>query len=269
MCVEEEGWENRPIAVGNTLRRLVAKAAVRNIRLEAASLLQPHQLGFGVLQGSEAAAHAARDYIRDLPEDKAVVKLDFRNAFNIVKRDAVLPAVRDWFPSLFPFISAGYSKPSVLLFGEHENLSSEGDPLAPLLLGLSVRELTSCLRSKLNIWYLDDGTLAGTEESLVGDLQLVKTQGEDLGLILNPSKCEIVTANQEIINAVRRILPEVSTTPSNSTLLGAPLGHQAIDTVLKDKLNDLMRMEERISDLDAHDALYLLTRCLTMPRLTS
>ncbi|XP_069948689.1 uncharacterized protein [Cherax quadricarinatus] len=72
-----------------------------------------------------------------------------------------------------------------------------------------------------------------------------------------------------MINAVRRILPKVSTTtPSNSTLQGAPLGHQAIDTVLKDKLNDLMRMEEKISNLDAHDALYLLTRCLTIPRLT-
>ncbi|XP_069953548.1 protein amalgam-like [Cherax quadricarinatus] len=153
----------------------------------------------------------------------------------------------------------GYSKPSILLFGEHEIPSSEGvqqgDPLAPLFFCLAVRELTSNLRSKLNTWYLDDGILAGTEESLLEDLQLVKTQEEAVGLILNPSNQpgnNLITRNQVIITAVRTILPD--------PVVGAPLGHQAIETVLKDKLNDLKRMDERLSDLEALDALYLLTR---------
>ncbi|XP_069176390.1 histone H1-like [Procambarus clarkii] len=48
--------------------------------------------------------------------------------------------------------------------------------------------------------------------------------------------------------------------PTNSVLLGAPLSSSAIEVVLEEKLNDLRRMEGRIGALDAHDALYLLTR---------
>jgi len=38
----------RPIAVGCTLRRLVAKIAAKQVNAEAATILAPHQLGEGV-----------------------------------------------------------------------------------------------------------------------------------------------------------------------------------------------------------------------------
>lgn len=38
----------KPIAIGNTLRHVIAKGAVKGIRMEAATMLQPHQLGFGI-----------------------------------------------------------------------------------------------------------------------------------------------------------------------------------------------------------------------------
>ncbi|KAK8720595.1 hypothetical protein OTU49_013221 [Cherax quadricarinatus] len=263
----------RPIAVGNTLRRLVSKAAVRSIRAQAAMMLQPNQLGFGVSQGSEAAVHATRAYINNLPEDNAVVKLDFKNAFNLLKRDVVLAAVQEHFPGLFPFVLAGYSKESMLLFGEHEITSSEGvqqgDPLAPFLFCIAVREITVRLTSELNIWFLDDGTLAGTKESLLHDLTQVMTRGQEMGLVLNPSKCEIISVSQQVINAVRSKLPGAAViAPTNSVLLGAPLGSNATDTILRKKLEELRRMEQRIGNLDTHDALYLLTKCLSLLRLT-
>ncbi|XP_069159360.1 uncharacterized protein [Procambarus clarkii] len=133
-------------------------------------MLRPHQLGFGVPHGCEAAAYSAQAYIKDLPENKALIKLDFKNAFNQVKRDVVLEAVPTNFPCLLPFVSAGYSTESTLLSGEHEVVSTEGvqqgDPLAPFLFCMAVKEVTSKLTSELNIWFLDDGTLAGTQESL-------------------------------------------------------------------------------------------------------
>ena len=45
----------RPIAVGCTLRRLVAKVAANKVRDEMSFLLAPRQLGFGVKGGAEAA----------------------------------------------------------------------------------------------------------------------------------------------------------------------------------------------------------------------
>ena len=50
----------RPIAVGNILRRLVAKCCVVRLQSRAAALLSPHQLGVGVRGGCEAIVHTVR-----------------------------------------------------------------------------------------------------------------------------------------------------------------------------------------------------------------
>ena len=92
----------RPIAVGCTLRRLVAKVASNRVRDDMALLFAPSQLGYGIKRGAEAAVHAARLFLRTLIGDHVVVKLDF-NAFNSVRRDKMLTAVRDLVPMLFPF----------------------------------------------------------------------------------------------------------------------------------------------------------------------
>ena len=70
----------RPIAVGGTLRRLASKYACQQALKSIPQLLAPHQLGFGVGGGAEAAVHASRMYLSHLPHDKAMVKVDFRNA---------------------------------------------------------------------------------------------------------------------------------------------------------------------------------------------
>ena len=54
----------RPIAVGNTLRRLVAKCAGFLVRDEMSELLVPFQLGYGVKGGAEAAVHGARLFLK-------------------------------------------------------------------------------------------------------------------------------------------------------------------------------------------------------------
>ena len=49
----------RAIAVVCTLRRLAAEVAGGRVKSDAVKLLMPHQLGYGVRLGAEAAAHAA------------------------------------------------------------------------------------------------------------------------------------------------------------------------------------------------------------------
>ena len=49
----------RPIVMGGTLHRLVAKCAVLLIKEEIGSLLFPTQLGFGTCRGVEGAVHGA------------------------------------------------------------------------------------------------------------------------------------------------------------------------------------------------------------------
>ena len=57
------------------------------------SSLAPIQLGYGVHGGSEAAVHAARCFLSNMEDHQAVVKLDFADAFNSIRRDCMLGAV--------------------------------------------------------------------------------------------------------------------------------------------------------------------------------
>ena len=85
----------RPIAVGCTICRLSAKLAVKNVYSTIGPLLAPQQLGFGTPQGAEVAVHAARCYPKNMPDTHILLKLDFKNVFNSIRRDKILTAVRD------------------------------------------------------------------------------------------------------------------------------------------------------------------------------
>ena len=72
----------RPIAIGETLRRLIAKCVSRRMLRKFQSFFEPLQLGAGSRNEREAASHAAREYIASACADEAFVKIDFSNAFN-------------------------------------------------------------------------------------------------------------------------------------------------------------------------------------------
>ena len=62
----------------------MAKVASNTVRDDMAFLFAPHQLGYGIQTGAEAAVHAARLFLRTLVADYVVAKPNFKNAFNSV-----------------------------------------------------------------------------------------------------------------------------------------------------------------------------------------
>lgn len=96
-----------------TLYHVMTKTGRRSATQRMGSLLAPLQLGYGTPLGAEAAAHSARLYLRDLPSYH-VLKLDFKNAFNSVRRDKMLEAIEEFVSEIFPYLFTCHSAPSSL-----------------------------------------------------------------------------------------------------------------------------------------------------------
>ena len=220
----------RPVAVGCTLRRLAAKVASNKALEDMATMLSPHQLGYGVKGGAEAVVHSARLFLRNLKPDQALLKLDFKNAFNSVHRDKMLSSVLDLAPDIFQFVYSAYSITSVLFWGDKSLQSSEGlqqgDPLGPLLFCLSLHQLHSQMKSEFHVLYLDDVTLGENLDDVVHDLVLFDREAVELDLSLNQQKSEVICEEDHTRAAIQAMFPEARVvSPSDACLLGSPIGY--------------------------------------------
>ena len=83
---------------------MVAKAACKAVTAKMAVRFLPVQVGFGVPQATEAAAHAAHAYVSEPQLGEGLLKLDFINAFNMVYHDAMSQTVLEEMPEMYPFI---------------------------------------------------------------------------------------------------------------------------------------------------------------------
>ena len=171
----------RPIAIGYTWRRLAAKCVNKYAITLLGGSLMPVQLGVGELGGCEAAVHATRRFLAGMPDDYVVVKLDFSNAFNCIRRDAVLAAIANTLPDIYRFCHLAYQQTSILKYGQQAIDSQEGvqqgDPLGPLLFCLAVHPLLSSLASSLTIGCMDDFTLGGQLSTVATDVATIRSKG--------------------------------------------------------------------------------------------
>ena len=200
-------------------------------------------------------------------------KVDFSNAFNSVRRDVFMKQVLSNFPEIFPFVHQCYRRSSLLSLDSAEG-AQQGDPLGPLLFCLAIMPLTKQLSSNLNLWYLDDGFLAGDPVSVMSDLSSIVSSSSELGLAVNPSKCEILALScsaeesHSLYSACDSIASGISImTHASAQLLGSAIFPDGLTSVLEDKNKKLCRLLERLKLLDRHDALFLLKNCIAIPRL--
>ena len=137
IALRKKGGGIRPIAVGNTLRRRSAKCAGTIAKSNRCVEYGNVQLGYGTQRGAEAAAHATRLYVRqEHSPDQILLKIDMKNAFNSISRDALLATVFAKNPLMYNYTEAAYAKLSFLFYGDKIILSEEGaqqdDPEGPL-----------------------------------------------------------------------------------------------------------------------------------------
>ncbi|KAL5483977.1 hypothetical protein EMCRGX_G020399 [Ephydatia muelleri] len=264
----------RPIAVGETLRRLTGKCICAILRNKFSSFFEPSQFGVACKAGAEKIVHSLRRYIEDnwLNGDFVVFKVDMLNAFNMVSRQAVLDECAKFFPELLPWVSWCYGSHSSLWhpMGQVSSQSGvqQGDPLGPMLFALVLHKLVTsievddnCLHLILEAWYLDDGVLAGERSAVIRALHLIEELGPYLGLHINFSKCEPFSRNG---NSHFPPVVESSLLP-NMDILGVPIGDVVhCSRFIAEKCatpKTLLKALVDVSAVDLHVAFSILRMC--------
>ena len=106
----------RPIGIGDTARRIIAKAALFTIRPDVQAATGCIQLCGGQISGIEAAVHAANE---------AVLLVDASNAFNSLNRQVALHNISRICPPLSTILINTYRAPTHL-FCQWRNYSITG-----------------------------------------------------------------------------------------------------------------------------------------------
>ena len=239
----------RPIAIGETIRRLTSKVAVDLITERAREIFEPLQLGVKTPNGCKAIIHVARQWLsrhRTNP-DKVAVSVDVSNAFSTVHRAAVLRAVRVHFPSLSQWVDCCYRHESTLFTGSGnvalQSIRSargvqQGDPLGPVLFALAVHPAIAEAGAATEVshpggidvcsFFLDDGFCAGSS-AVVRCFFSALTEGfRRIGLTVNLDNTEVIPARSLAQSFCPADFQECSwNSTSNFKLLGAPVGSDA------------------------------------------
>ena len=140
MALEKKDGGLRPLAAGETLRRITGKLLARHVSRDIGVwFVKRHQVAVAVAGGADAAALALRLFASSAAHSRSaprvVVKVDMSNAFNSVSRVAVIDGAVKITSSLAPYFACAYGLPSHLFFGRHVIVSAtgvhQGDPLGP------------------------------------------------------------------------------------------------------------------------------------------
>ena len=191
----------RPIAVGEVLRRLRSKCVARAVLSDALQLLSPLKVWVGLPSGCDAILHSVTSIQGDSSissDHKLTLLVDFSNAFNSIDRSTMFHETRSHLPSLSSWMKCSYgSQPNLLL--DHLSIPSCCCvQLGPLGFALVLHPFIEKIKESvpgllINAWYLDDGTLCGTENELATALSIIESEGPPRGLFLNRSKSLLYT----------------------------------------------------------------------------
>ena len=140
----------RPIGIGDTARRIIAKAAISVLKDDVLDAAGSMQLCVSQMAGVESAIHAARKKF-DSPETEAVLLVD---ASNYLNRKAALHNIRSVCASISTILINTYREASQLFIDGDviysEEGTAQGDPLAMKMYALATLPLIRRLPCSVN-----------------------------------------------------------------------------------------------------------------------
>ena len=275
----KRGGGLRPIAVGEVLRRLTSKCVARAVLPEALQILSPLQVGVGVPAGCEAIIHSVMNIHESpsIPADhRFTLLVDFSNAFNSVDRTTLFHEMRSRIPTISSWLESSYGLQPNLLLGNQTIPScggvQQGDPLGPLGFALVLHPIIEKIRESvpgllINVWYLDDGTLCGTQQDLAAALTIIEAEGPPRGLFLNRVKSFIHSPDN--CSVTHPLLCGIPTSSDGFTLLGSPVGPNSFcEDIFSKRVSKIADTLSKLEDLeDSQMETALLRSCLALPKV--
>ena len=271
IALPKSSGDVRPIAIGEVLRRVSAKAICHHLKSEFSAYFAPLQHGVSTPGGSELVTHHIQLLLESRP-DWVLVKTDIKNAFNTIKRSSLHKEVLSKFPAILAHFEQMYGNSSPLVYVKGKEtviISSEegvhqGDPLGPVLFALGIHPTITKIQADypeiVVLAYLDDIFLLGNEGPVLDSFANLKLSlAEESGLLIADQKCQIYSpGSTEILAPFPRAV-------EGSVLLGTPIGRfdfVASQCIEFAKSGSLL-CQEIVSLDDPQSSMLLLRHCHT------
>ncbi len=199
----------RPIGVGETWRRCIAKCVLLVSGNEAKESCGIDQLCAGLESGVEGGIHALQ-HVWDqhhMEEFWGFLLIDARNAFNELNRTLMLWTVRHEWPSGARFTFNCYKHWSILVIRGNNGTAAflfskegvtQGDPISMVVYGLAVLPLIRRLKQEFpeveQPWYADDAGAAGNFDAIRRHFTKLQEIGPNYGYFPELSKSVLVVS---------------------------------------------------------------------------
>ncbi|KAL0214106.1 hypothetical protein P9112_006290 [Eukaryota sp. TZLM1-RC] len=201
-----------------------------------------------------------------------IFNLDFKNAFNSVKRNCIFDVLLHDFPELSAYFYLFYGKKSDLIFDSFTFESSsgvkQGDPLGPLLFCLAIHNIIKMTQQDFPdlriVAYMDDISIIGSFESISRVSENIAAKYKEIGLALNPSKCLLIGREKQSLMIGGAQIPFINYDQQAFKFLGCWLGN--LDEIYSQLNNLLEKFDKDLSfiaecDIEKHIKFFILKIC--------
>ena len=183
-----------PISIGDTARRIIAKAILTITKADTQEETGSVQLCADQISGTKIAVYTVKTLFQQ-EDTEAILLVDATNAFNFLNRLIALHNICQLCPSLSTVLINTYRAPTKLFVDSSVLYSSEGttqgDPLVMPMYALATIPLIKKLQSVEDVkqvWYADDASAAGKITRLHKWWNHLTTLGPRFGYFANATK---------------------------------------------------------------------------------
>jgi len=249
----------RPVLIGDTLIRVLGRILNKRCAFKLESYLLPFQLAVGEHSGSDAMAHLVR---AEFDQGYVITKIDVKNAFGSVARQAISTAIQDAELSEYAlFFNRHVKEPSSYLIPDtdmqliYDEGVPQGGPCSMQLFCLALQQTLTTINTthkELRAFaYADDIFLISTPNTQALGLTTAEQALAKINLRINHQKCAYIS-KQAIESDIQRNL--------TLDVLGTPVGLPS-DEKQATPIDDIMLAFQRLDWIENKQARLLLLRC--------